>query len=235
MFYSETIEPRYGDYNANGLLSPEAALVILENVAGRHAALVRDEVALQKIAWVLVEWRLEFARRPKPGEKLHVTTWARSKAPASIVFRGFLADDGRGGAFFRADSKFALVDLEKNRLTTIGAEFMEIYKPEERRVFDSDAPRLRPPKAFTLEQPVRLRRSDVDFNGHVHNTRYLDLALDALPEEVYRRDNLSSVRLVYRAPLRYGDEAVIRGAPAGAGYLFGIYAGERLCTISELK
>ena len=41
-----------------------------------------------------------------------------------------------------------------------------------------------PPAGYTDRQPVQLRRSDMDYNGHMHNTAYLSLALDAAPQQV---------------------------------------------------
>lgn len=192
MFYKEKYIPRPGDYNRNGKLSYEAVLQILENTAGNHSAYSGDSIAdanKSGIAWILTEWRVVIVRRPENGEPLNITTWVRGKAPAGSVYRDFTLTDENGTEVIRAEAKFALFDIASSRLTRISEELFASYLPEDKTVFDN-LRKLRAPSVFTAETEIGLRRSDIDFNGHVHNTRYIDL-----PWRQYRKNIMPTTAL----------------------------------------
>ena len=92
-----------------------------------------------------------------------------------------------GEVLARGQAKLALVDRSCNKPCLPTPERLAAYKPELRTAFADKLPRLRPPAGCTAASPVQLRRSDMDYNGHLHNTAYLSLALDAAPPEVRPR------------------------------------------------
>lgn len=235
MYFTETYEPRLSDYNAAGNLSFEAMLQILENVGRHHTMMVYDKVADGGVAWVLVDWRIEISRRPKQFQKLHIKTWVHGKAPASTAYRDFIIADDKDRELMRASAKFALVDIKARKMTRISAELFNSYGPEKETAFSVDASRLQPPDAFDAAQPILLRRSDIDYNGHVHNTRYIDFLLDALPEEAFKADDFTHLRIVYRVAVEPNSNAEIKRAEMDGGYIFCVYANGQLCTMIELR
>ena len=140
MFYSELYKPRPSDYTKKGKISFEAILQIMESVADNHSESVGDSVAeanKKGIAWILTEWRVKIIRRPENGEKLHVTTWIRGKAPASIVYRDFLITDENGSDIIEAEAKFALFDLNTKSLVRVDEELFMSYQPEKKNILRS--------------------------------------------------------------------------------------------------
>ena len=91
-------------------------------------------------------------------------------------------------------------------------------------------PRLPPPAACTAVSPVLLRRSDMDYNGHLHNTAYLSLALDAAPPEVTAA-GVRTFRLSYRSPLRLGDQTTLRSCPQPEGWTAAFVRGDEVCAV----
>lgn len=235
MIFTELIEPRPDDYNAGGNLSLESILKIFENTGNHHSQKVSDNAAGSNIAWILADWRVQITRRPKTGEKLNVSTWVYGRVPGGAAFRDFIISDAGGSECIVASSRWGLMNIAENKLVRISAELMDSYGPEEKTVFKDSLPRLRENADFDYENPIALRRSDIDFNGHVHNTRYLDFALDALPQDVYARDSFSSIRIMYCSALKSSDLPVIRTSRTEDGFLLSIYADKRLCTLIELK
>ena len=235
MFYTEVYEPRLSDYNPKGNLSYEALLQILENTGTHHTMTVYDKVASGGIAWVLVDWRIEIARRPKQFQALHIKTWVHGKAPASTVCRSFIVTDDQERELLRACAKFALVDIQAQRMTRIGEELFHSYGPEEVAAFDAEAPRLREPETFDAAQAIPLRRSDIDYNGHVHNTRYLDFALEALPEADYAADAFTKIRVVYRAAVKPDSHPAIKCAAINDGWLLSVAADDKIYALIALQ
>lgn len=237
MFYKEKHNPRPSDYNRNGKLSYEAILQILENAAGNHSANMGDSIAdanKNGIAWILTEWRVRIVRRPENGESLNIITWVRGKAPASAVYRDFLLTDANGNEVIRAEAKFALFDLATSRLTRISEELFGSYQPESKTVFE-DSQRLRAPSEFTSETEIKLRRSDIDFNGHVHNTRYIDFAMEVLPNEIFARDDFTELHILYFKPVMEHSAVKAQYHFDGSSHLVTIYADTVCCALVELK
>lgn len=236
MFYNEIYQPRISDYDRNGKLSYEAILQILETAGSHHSDTVGDSViegSQSGIAWILTEWRVQVLRRTDSKEKLQIATWVRGKAPASTVFRDFILTDENGNEVIRAEAKFALLDLAAGRLTRISEELFASYLPEDKTVFDTAASRLRAPAEFDYEQTITLRKSDIDFNGHVHNTRYMDFALEVLPAEIYKKRNISDIRIVYAKPVKEGSVVTIKKLDEEKRYLICVYSDDVLCTLCE--
>lgn len=237
MFYKEICKPRPSDYNRKGKLSYEAILQILENAAGNHSSNIGDSIAdanKNGIAWILTEWRVKIVRRPVNGESLNITTWVRGKAPASAVYRDFLLTDVNGTEVIRAEAKFALFDLTTSRLTRISEELFGSYQPESKTVFE-DSQRLRAPSEFTSETELNLRRSDIDFNGHVHNTRYVDLAMEALPNEIFANDDFSEFHVLYYKPVLEDSLVKAQYHTDGLPHLVTVFADNVRCSLVELK
>lgn len=224
MFFKEVYKPRISDYDRSGKLSYEAILQILENAASNHSASAGDSVSdanKSGIAWILTEWRVKILHRPENGEILNITTWVRGKTPASIVYRDFILKDKDGVDVIRAEAKFALLDLITSRLTRINEELFAAYGPEERTVFDNIS-RLRAPSGYTAECELALRCSDIDFNGHVHNTKYVDFALQALPQNILYADTITEIQVVYTKPVKDSDNVRLKYLETEAGHIVSV-------------
>ena len=120
MFVTDAYEPRFYDYNNSGCLSFEVMLQMLENTALHHTMLAHDALVNEEAAWVLADWRVDIANRPRRGQKIHVKTWVHGRARSAAMTRDFLAFDDNGEELFRASARYALVDLKTKRLTRIG-------------------------------------------------------------------------------------------------------------------
>lgn len=243
MKYEIKARPRLDDYNRNGKLSMEGIMQML-GIAGQcHSDSVRDGVlkgSLSGIAWILTEWNIKIIKRPENDEMYTVATWARSQragVPTSIVSRDFIMKGKNGEELVLASSKFVLMNLSTGKVARITPEMMELYSPEDTAVMQVPAGKIRMPKEYGKEIYIPKLREDIDFNGHVHNTRYMSYALEALPHDVYCEDNISSVRIEYRTPVFEGDEIKARVAHISDehAYIVGIYnQDEKMCSIIKI-
>lgn len=243
MKYEIKARPRLDDYNRNGKLSMEGIMHIL-GIAGQcHSDSVRDGVlkgSLSGIAWILTEWDIKIIKRPENDEMYTVATWARSQragVPTSIVSRDFIMKGKNGEELVLASSKFVLMNLSTGKVARITPEMLEVYSPEDTAVMQVSVGKIRMPKECGKEVHIPKMREDIDFNGHVHNTRYMSYALEALPHDVYCEDHISSVRIEYRTPVFEEDEIKARVAHISDedAYIVGIYnQDEKMCSIIKI-
>lgn len=237
MIFSGTYYPQIEDYSRSGKLSAEAVLRIFLNAGSYHSDSVSDSViqgSLDGVAWILTEWRVSLFSRPPYSKQLEYSTWARAKTKQSRVSRDFTLDmDGERIA--QGSARFVLLDLETSKPFGISEELMTAYAPEEKSVYDDKLPKLREPESYEKTMPIAMRRSDMDFNGHVHNICYLGYALEMIPEEDYLSENFSQIRIVYKSPLHEGEKAEAGCCCIDGRNTVGIYGNGELKAIVELS
>ncbi|MBQ9832298.1 MAG: hypothetical protein IJO48_01050 [Clostridia bacterium] len=241
MIHRENYTVAFEDCGKSDEASVIAILRMAENAASRNSDDAGDSVISTSlssgIAWVMVEWNAKFVRLPKYGEKLSISTWSRWPENTRSVRREYLICAENGEHCVELSSKFMLLDLKSGSIVQLNEEFMKKYDPEDCYAFDiSMLGLLREPKQYESETRLTLRRSDIDFNAHVHNLNYLNFALEALPEAVYDKADYDSLRIIFRKALKADDDVVCRYASNGDEHTVGIYGGDDvLRCIVQLK
>lgn len=236
MIFCEKLITQADDFDVNGKMLPNAILTFFENAANHHSAFVNDDIgSANGISWILTEWRVEICQTPRENDELSIKTWTTGAISHFKADRELLMLDSNENVLVKAEAKLALLDVKKGKPVVISAEKMEKYVPETKKVFDCELPSLKSCAAFDECIPIHLRRSDIDFNGHVHNTKYMDFALEAIPEEVYAQNEYSSFRIVYKHALTLEDETRITQTKTDMGYTMCIYSEEKLCCIVEMN
>lgn len=238
MIFKEEAVTRLDDFDAQGFITPTALLKVFENTANHHSSSVEDEDMLrqmQGLIWLLTEWRVEILEAPSKKDRLFVETWTLDCSGAIRQKRELRLSDGEGRVLAKAEATFALYDINDDRVIRLPGEMMDKYKPENTALFTSKLTRLKMPEVFTHELPMAVRRADLDFNLHVHNTTYLAYALELVPEELTRTRNISSFRVAYHRSVKYGDTVVLRGGEADGAWRVGVFVGEELCCALEFK
>ncbi len=61
------------------------------------------------------------------------------------------------------------------------------------------------PDNFESEILYKVQRKDIDVIGHMHNLYYLDLAYEALPDEVYNKRPFDNIRVMYKKEIKFGE------------------------------
>ena len=208
MLFEDTFKMGLKDIGIDNLIKNRAMLEILENIAAYHSDLVgfgANDTAKIKLTWILLDWKLEIKNRPKYGQDIKVVTWSRTDNKF-FTYRDFeIYSNGELVAI--ASSKWTLINIEKRKMTRITEDIIDKYKPEDRHVFDNpDIDKLEVPEKFTSEVEYTVIRKDIDINKHMHNLYYLDLAYEALPEDVYQEDRpFDNVRIMYKKEIMFGD------------------------------
>ncbi len=213
MIYKELMKPSLEDFGREGTLTEHALLRMLENISCYHSdslglgAMNREETSL---AWLLLEWRLQLLSPMYYGKAYEVSTWSRGALSFCTTLRDFEIRDESGALCLVASSKWTPVNAKTKKLLRITDELLCVYGTEEKAVFGGDIlNRLREPEAYDLEVTLPIRRGDFDLNAHVHNLCYLDFAMEALPDEVYRTRAFHDIRITYRKELGEGETQVI--------------------------
>ena len=228
MFVEQEFFVGIQDGGRGSRITDKALIEAMSNVASLHGAMVGqsgpDNERLGR-AWMVLNWKLQVlpgARRPIACETYTVRTWARAynRAFALRDFEAFAAD---GNRFARATSKWTMVGRDDRSMVKLTPEIMEVYGPQpDTAAFPSDQDkfdRMRIDAAFARELPFTVTKSMIDCNDHVHNSAYLDLVTEALPEGVDRRP-FDDLEIAYRHEIAPGATVRLRYAPLADGAHF---------------
>ncbi len=162
------------------------------------------DVEVNGKAWFLSGWQIEVLRYPEFNEAITVRTWAHGFKGIN-GYRNFDILDIEGEQIVRANSIWIFMDLKNLRPMKPGPEDLVGYNIES--AIDMDyAPR----KIQIMEDAYRkkemedntailVKKSFLDSNLHVNNGRYVEVAMDFLPQ------NIKKMRVDYRKAATLGD------------------------------
>ena len=212
MIFVETLKPRLSDIDYTGHVSYESILKILEDVGTHHSDAQGDKIISREdgdLAWILAEWHVEIIKRLDKREDITVESWISGKRDSLFFFRNFIIMTEDGDICVRAQTKLLLVDIKTMKPLRISGEIYDKFDPEENSAIEV-LPRIKAAERYECTVPLYICNDDIDFNGHVHNTRYLGFALSALPYDVSKDMDISEIHFSCRQALKPEDQAEVR-------------------------
>ena len=194
--------------NSNALITNKGLLSLLENTACMHsdtAGYGIIDIPNTHLSWVQLNWKVQILRRLKYGENVTIKTWARTSSKVCTL-RDFEVFDENNNLTCIATTRWTLVNADTGGITKITDGIIDRYHPEDRSILpDFTFKKLEEPTEFSNEYVYTTQRRDIDVNKHMHNLNYLDLAYEALPEEVYLNSEFSNIEIMYKTAILLGD------------------------------
>lgn len=154
----------------------------------------------KKRTWFAIGWNIEIQRFPKMFEDVVVKTWPYSFS-TSIGYRNIVITDTDGKDIVCADSMWTLMDMETGRPTKICDEDCRGYELEEKYPMESLGRKIKLPADFKDVETIVVRKSDVDYNGHMSNGKYIQIADEYLPSGI----EIKRIRVEYKNQSRYNE------------------------------
>ena len=208
MIFENTAKVDISKVSGNAKITNKGMLGLLENAACLHSDLAGyglKEIPITHLSWVQLNWRVKILRRLDYGEVVTVKTWARESTKVSTL-RDFEVLDKDNNCVCIATTKWTLTNIDTMSITKITDDVINKYKPDTRSIMpEYTFTKLKEPDSFTNEFIYTTQRKDIDVNKHMHNLNYLDLAYEALPEDVYFNSDFNEIEIMYKTAIRLGD------------------------------
>ncbi|OHP88786.1 acyl-ACP thioesterase [Streptococcus sp. HMSC063B03] len=161
---------------------------------------VSDKTILEdyNLVWIITEYDIEVVRLPRFAEEITIETEALSYNRL-FCYRRFTIYDEAGQDLIHMMATFVLMDRDSRKVQAVESEIVAPYQSE----FDKKL--IRGPKYANLEAPIskdyHVRFYDLDMNGHVNNSKYLDwifevMGADFLTQNIPKKINLKYVKEV---------------------------------------
>ena len=165
----------------------KAILSYMENVACMHsdnAGYGINDIENTKLVWILLDWRVKIIKRPSYGDEILVKTWSKGIEKCH-AYREFEVLDSKGNVIAIASTKWVLTNCEKGRVVRADESMQQAYPKEEKSVFDlKELDKITEPEKIESKVEYKIRKTDIDINGHVNNLNYLDIAYEAIPLDI---------------------------------------------------
>ena len=204
--YSQNFEITDLHVDCRGRMLPSKLLYLMQEVAGTHfAKLSMDYEALAQrgLFWAITRNKVQITRLPMSGETIRLETWpmptTRVAYPRSIV-----AYDEEGHEVFRSITLWVLMDLNNRSMILPGKSGIDVAGTL--RGNELASPLGLPARTLENRSSRSVRFTDLDRNGHMNNTRYMDWIWDLLPGDFHAEHNLRELTLCYLNEAREGQQ-----------------------------
>lgn len=165
---------------------------------------VKDYFARENMAQLLASRQVEIVRVPDFKEELTVTTSVYGMKPM-FGFRNTFIYDAEGKPCYRTWSMGAFVDKANGKLKRVDDTVAGSLLIEPQLEMDYKDRRIILPKTEgEVLEPVKVMRSDIDYNKHLNNANYVRMAMEFLPEDF----EIKGLRVEYRVAAKLGDMLV---------------------------
>jgi len=189
-------------------LTNTSLLKYLEDIASMHSEMVgfgMTDMKKTRKSWVLLAWKVEVKKRPLINDTLTIKTWSR-KIDKFYAYRDFEVKNQYEEIVAIITSKWIFIDIDKERLVKVTDDVIKSYKQEDISVFNNeDFEKIQEPEKELNKMEFKVTRSMIDINKHLHNTYYLDIAKEALPEEIAFSNELNNFEVMYKKEIKLGE------------------------------
>ena len=164
---------------------------------------VSDKTILEdyNLVWIITDYDIEVARLPRFAEEITIETEALSYNRL-FCYRRFTIYDEAGQDLIHMMATFVLMDRDSRKVHAVEPEIVAPYQSE----FDKKL--IRGPKYANLEEPIskdyHVRFYDLDMNGHVNNSKYLDWIFEVMDADFLTHYIPKKINLKYVKEVRPG-------------------------------
>ena len=193
-----------------GRLLPSKLLYIMQEVAGEHFSRISMDyqaLAEKGMFWAVTRHKVQINRLPREGETVHIETWPMPTTRVAYP-RSMVAYDAEGNELFRSISLWVLMDLNTRNMILPGKSGIAVAGTL--RGMELASPAGLPSKLLSSHRDRWVNFTDLDCNGHMNNTKYLDWIYDLLPSAFHARHSIREITICYLSEAREGQQLFLR-------------------------
>ncbi len=215
MTYQMPIQVRWHETDSNRVVTPTALQMFMQETANHQLHdlnfdldTIRDE---RHVGFLLSRITTRIYRPLHVYEKIESQTWTCPSRGLNFERCFRILRDGE--VIAESYSSWGLMDLNERRLLRVEeAAFFDV-EPEEKIIPEGVPLRFRVPQTGEMEKAGvrRIAYSDIDYNGHMNNTKYPDMLCDFVPNITDLRIVGLSLSFLNEAP--YGRDLDVYRAP----------------------
>ncbi|MDR0669501.1 MAG: acyl-ACP thioesterase [Treponema sp.] len=214
----ENLEVRFGAIDRSDRLTLASTFDLFQEAAINHAEALgvgRDAMVKTGQLWVLSRLSVIWDRRPVWREQIAVRSWPRGWEKL-FALRDYDIRDREDRAVVRGRSCWIILDMEKRRPLRPQAIMETLPLNEGIDAMTGIPVSLESRDDLRLLGERRALYSDVDYNGHVNNARYIQWIQDLMDSALLEQCGRARLDINYLGEVRPGEtiELWTAGFPA---------------------
>jgi len=205
-YRKEFIIPYY-EADRYGFIRPTTILTYMGETSSFHSESVGlgvDELKKNNHGWMLNRWKVRINSYPRVRDKIYIDTWA-SDFDKFYGNREFVIYDKDNNELVRASSLWVFLDILKKRPKRVPIDFYNKYNMVDEKAFPSFFD-FENEYVTEEEMDFCVRKSDIDYNNHVNNVKYLNWMLEAIPVEIDDNYKLKEIDINYKKEIKLGNK-----------------------------
>ncbi|GHP15186.1 acyl-ACP thioesterase [Lentilactobacillus fungorum] len=157
------------------------------------------------IGWVVISYSIKINQLPTNNSTVKMTTKGTSYN-RYFAYREFWLHDQAGNELVKVESIWVLMNEQTRKITSMSDDIIAPYESKKvKRVPRLPRPEIIKDLAKADAKQYQVRVSDIDFNGHVNNSVYLEWMLDALPMSFLGRYIPRQIDIRFDNEVKYGN------------------------------
>lgn len=166
-----------------------------------------DTMAAKGYFWAVIRQRMEITRLPASGETVTVKTWPMPTSRVAYP-RATAAYDAQGNELFKVMSLWVIMDRETRAMIRPDRSGVDVLGT----TFGTELPA---PTGLNFKELAEVSQrtvgfTELDINGHMNNTRYLDWLCDLLPSDFHKDHPVKAVTICYLSEALEGQHVQLR-------------------------
>ncbi|KKE79711.1 thioesterase [Oceanobacillus caeni] len=161
------------------------------------------------LAWVLTKIRVDVDRLPSWGEEIIIETWPLE--PGKLNFdRDYIVRDQDGKSIIRAISSWVIIDLKERKLKRSKSIPFSFPTPKVDRAMKDTFSKLKHNEQVETVYTKTIGYSDVDFNGHLNNSKYIDYIMDCFDINDHKKYDVMSIEVNFIHEALPGESILLK-------------------------
>lgn len=222
-FYRKRTEVKWHEIDFRQQLKASAFMNMAQDIANSQASYLKfgyDELIAINQVWVLSRIKVKFNRYPLWRDNLSLQTWHKGKDGLFGLrdFAAFIEEtaEEKDSAYYQdmnnaaitATSSWLIINtntrrIERNNLFSISPEIQAYARNI--NACGERCEKIKMPDNMNITGTHVVKYSDIDFNMHVNNAKYIDWIVDDIDMSILAEYCLSEFQLNYISEAKFGE------------------------------
>ncbi|MDR2632080.1 MAG: acyl-ACP thioesterase [Treponema sp.] len=223
--WQQSFSVAFKDIDPSDRITLGAVFEYFQEAAINHAEQLgvgRESMAQSGQVWILSRMSVLIERRPRYGERLSLRSWPRGEEKL-FALRDYDIRDASDTPLVRGRSGWLIVDRERRRPLRPGDLVERLPLNQGLDALPRAMAALGAQDGLSRVGERRAVYSDIDYNRHVNNTRYIQWIQDSTEASLLEQAASMEFHINYLSEMKGGERTEVWSAPlpgAASGFAF---------------